>query len=123
MLKGKLMKKLILTVIVIGILIAIGMFVYYFRPAPPNLNTALIEQTFTAAPEQLKSKAIEAVQAIKNKEFEKAYQILQELQFDPELTPEQQAATMDLVLELEKKLGKTSHQQNISSNSSPSQSN
>ena len=105
------MKKVILAIIVIGVVIAAGVYVYYNQPEKPDVRTDLLQQTFTNAPADLKAQVDQAIQAIHAKDYQKALSILEEVQYNPDLTDEQMAAAMSMVEELQKAVGKTSEEE------------
>lgn len=72
----------------------------------PKISTALVTESFATASDEDKAKVQKGVDAANAGDHATALAILDELQYDlVDITPEQQAALMDLVQQLKTKLG------------------
>lgn len=70
-----------------------------------KVDTGLVETSFAEASAEDKAKIQQVVDAVKAGNFAAALEQVQELQFDLEMTPSQEGALLDLLLQLETKVG------------------
>lgn len=74
------MKKVALIVIVIGVLVAVGVGYYYFRPAAPDIDPSRLIESAATAPDQLKAQISSIADAIRSGQYRQAYEALEKLE-------------------------------------------
>ncbi|MCD6339576.1 MAG: hypothetical protein J7M29_09395, partial [Verrucomicrobia bacterium] len=78
------MKKVLIVIAILILAVAGGVYYIYFMPKPEKINPSLVQQTFANASEAQRSAVSNAVAAIQAGDYDKALEILDELQYDPD---------------------------------------